>query len=434
MGPWRLLAGSLHDHSTDSDGDSSSEAVTTWLHAHRAELGIDFMTLSDHSDFFPTSPLGYQSGSTLDPWTRQAALQQHYSGADFSLLRGFEWTNDQQNHLNVLLSSQWTSRFITGDAWLAMRPFWEWFSLPADVGGGDGLGQFNHPGDKGALNWDDYALDLRAAQRMCTIEIHGAQGSSGRGDSDAGWYWFALAKGWRVGPVMNWDWHDWGADGILQNPTPGATYGVPSHLPGQRTLILAADARRDSLRAALLARRTSAAEIPDLWAILAARTSPAHGGQRPIWQGSEVTLEPGQRLTVQVRAASPTERLTHIELIGDNGVSPYPYFYGDNEWDTPHSQLTASYVVQHERYLRSDGHATRKTRLDAPPPGTLLASVLVDGREADVTIRVDLPQRPSPRPDGKHFVYAIAYAGDRQNPARCWTAPLLVNRPNPGHA
>lgn len=167
VGRWRVLAGSLHDHTIDSDGDAASDVVATWLHAHRSELGIDFATLSDHSDFFPGSPL--VDGAPLDPWNRQADLVRRFSGPDFSLVRGFEWTNDQQNHLNVLMSSNWTSRFTTGDVSLGMRPFWEWLSIPANAGGGgDGLCQFNHPGDKGALNWDDYALDDAGVRQTCT--------------------------------------------------------------------------------------------------------------------------------------------------------------------------------------------------------------------------------------------------------------------------
>ncbi|MDQ1705583.1 MAG: hypothetical protein QOF18_1949 [Frankiaceae bacterium] len=424
VGPWLALAGSLHDHSTDSDGDSSSEAVTTWLHAHRQELGIDFMTLSDHSDFFPAS---YNVGVMPDPWSRQGALMQQYTGADFSLLRGFEWTNDQQNHLNVVLSQQWTTRFITGDAWLSMRPFWEWFSLPAGVGGADGLGQFNHPGDKGALNWDDYALDLAAAQRMCTIEVHGAQGRDGRGSSDAGWYWFALAKGWHVSPVMNWDWHNWSSDAILQDPTPGSDYGVAGHLPGQRSVVFAADARPASLRSALLARRTTATETPDLWAMLSGRR---HGHGRPgprVWQGGEITGVGDGEAQLRVDFGSPTEAVTRIDIVGDNGVSPYPYYYGDNaDWSANHSQLTLSYLAQHDRYVTSGGQATRKDRIDTPPPGTVLATLPVDPTRSYVETTIRLPAAASPRPDGKHFVYAIAYAGDAANPARCWTAPLLL--------
>ena len=448
VGPYLALSGSLHDHSTDSDGDSSSEAITMWVHAHRAELGLDYAILSDHSDFFPTSPYRTEQQPTAEPtpsWIRQAELDAAYSqGGDFTYLRGFEWTNDQENHLNVLFSTNWTSRFTDGDAALTMGPFWQWFdTVPAtaDVtgtgvvyGGGDGLGQFNHPGDKGALNWDDYAPDAAALQRMCTIEVHGDQGHGGRGSSDAGWYWFALAQGWLVGPVMNWDYHVWGASGVLSDPVPGAGYGGPAHpLPGQRSIVFATAPTARALRAAIAARRTAASELPDAWAALL--------GPAGEWMGSTISAEPGSTITITVEAGSPTESLSHVQIVGDNGVSPYPDYYGDNFTDgvvqlpvggednppgAADSQLLPGYTEQHARYLASGGHATRKGRIDAPPGGTVMASMPMTGTRQQVSIPVTIPTAPSPRPDGAHFLYAIVYAGPAADRARIWTAPLLV--------
>ena len=188
----QVLSGSLHDHSTDSDGDATSADVVAWEAANHAALGIDFGILTDHSDFFPVT----YSTPGADPWNRQAALDQQYTSGDFAFLRGFEWTNDQQNHLNVLGSQNWTDRWTAGEASLHMAPFWAWLSTAptpdptgtgVGIGGADGIGQFNHPGDKGALNWDDYAYDAAATKVMATIEIHGDQGKNGLNSSDAGW-------------------------------------------------------------------------------------------------------------------------------------------------------------------------------------------------------------------------------------------------------
>jgi hypothetical protein len=453
-----MLAGSLHDHSLGSDGDSRDTQIVEWLASSREQLGIDYAALTDHSDFFPLSAgvveapvnelglppsvppatpcsgdgcVGYVQ-DTADPvfltdlWRRLGDLSVKYSGRDFGFVRGFEWTNDQQNHLNVLLSSNWTSRAVTGDAAMSMKPFWAWFDTAplADptghglgFGGGDGVGMFNHPGDKGALNWDDYGLDDVAARRMALIEIHGDQSRFGRGSSDAGWYWFALAKGWTVSPTMDWDWHEWRTGHVMDNPSPGAAYGVDGFLPGQRTLILAEDARPASIRSALLARRTSATEIPDLWASIRSHDA---------WQGSTVSAGPGDRLQIRVDAGSGTEALTRVEIVSDNGVQPGSYYYADNSsWNTNHSQLTPSFVVQHSRYVASGGDATRKARIDTPPPGTVVASAPLAGSRDSVTIDLRVPTAASPRPDGRHFFYAVVYAGDAAAPARCWTGPLL---------
>ena len=129
-------------------------------------------------------------------------------------------------------------------------------------------------------------------------------------------------------------------------------------------------------------------------------------------------------------AGSGTEPLSQVEIIGDNGLTGHDYFYGDNsDWNASHNQMTVSYVEQHDRYLR--GGATRKQRpgarrFDLPPPGTVMARAALTGKRASATLRVKVPTTPSPRPDGRHFFYAIAYAGKPSSPARAWTGPLLV--------
>jgi hypothetical protein len=443
VGGYNVLAGSLHDHTTDSDGDSTSEVVAKFLHDYRVDLGLDYCALTDHSDAFPVAYQREadtaQAGSPAvvpvpELWHRQAALAQQYQSPEFSLLRGFEWTNDQENHLNVLLSQNWTSRLVTGDGSMRMDPFWTWLSTDpvADptgsglgAGGGDGIGIFNHPGDKGALNWDDYVLDAGAAERMSLIEIHGSYGRSGRLDSDAGWYWFALSRGWRVSPVMDWDWHEWTAGGVLANKTPGAGYDEGrTFLPGQRSLVVANSSLPADIREALLARRTSASEIPDLWATLR--------GPKGVWQGQVIEGAPGETLKLRVDAGSATEPLYGVEIIGDNGFAGGPHYFGDNpDWNANHSQLTPSYIEQHRRYV-VNGIATRKRlaggrRHDGPPDGTVMASAPMSGSRDSVHVEVTVPTTPSPRPDGRHFFYAIVYAGATSFPARAWTGPLLTD-------
>src|SRR5690242_247865 len=94
VGGMKVLFGNLHDHSTDSDGHASSARVAQWFKKNHEALGMDFETLSDHSDFFPLAPLAH----TAKPvWSRQGKLLRSLSDKDFSFLRGFEWTNDQQD-------------------------------------------------------------------------------------------------------------------------------------------------------------------------------------------------------------------------------------------------------------------------------------------------------------------------------------------------
>jgi hypothetical protein len=460
VGALHVLSGSLHDHTTDSDGDTSSPEVTAWLSQHHQQLGVDFVSLSEHSDAFPNA---LNSPTTPDPWSRQAALDQQYSRDGFSLMRGFELTNDQENHLNVIGSSNWTTRGASGEGTFRMDPFYQWLGTAPVLdptgrglgfGGADGVGQFNHPGDKGALNWDDYAFNPAVAAQMSTIEIFGNQGRSpaGLSSSDAGWYWFALSQGWTVSPVMDWDWHPWTGKGIVTNPTPGKDCGVDGFLPCQRTMVVADSSTPANILDALHHRRTTASELPDLWATLR--------GPDGSWQGSTVAAAPGSTLTLTVDAGSASQGLQSVDIVSDAGVSPYPYYYGDNapcdvNWppnpgdptqscqpsNVSHAQLTPSYVEQHRRFVASGGHATRKARIDQPPPGTVLASVPLSGHRDTVTITITVPSTPSIRPDGKHFFYAIVHAdapvadADASGvTARAWTGPILSTPPSDGRA
>jgi hypothetical protein len=144
-----------------------------------------------------------------------------HTGDGFTMLRGFEHTNDQQNHLNVIESANWLRHHDE----LTMEPFYRWLaSSPtgdaagtgAAYGGADGIGQFNHPSSKGALNWDDYAFHPEVAAQMATIEVR---------ERALGWYWFALSRGWTLGPVQNADFHNWAKDGVLTNSAPGSGSG-----------------------------------------------------------------------------------------------------------------------------------------------------------------------------------------------------------------
>lgn len=401
----RVLAGSLHDHTTDSDGDAPSEVVAAYVRAHAAELGLDYLSLTEHSDLFPYSPGG------VDPWARSLEVCDSHSTEDLALLRGFEWTNDQQNHLNVLGSAGWVRR----DEAFTMAPFWTWLaaapgpqvsSLAPALGGNDGIGQFNHPASKGPLNWDDYAYDAAAADVMGTIEVR---------ERSTGWYWFALMRGWTVGPVMNADFHPWSASGLLTNPTPGAGFDQRGFYPGHRSLVVARDVTRTALLDGLRSRRTAASERPDLWATL--RSADGH------WMGSTVPADPGSTVRLVVDAGSGSSAVRSVALVQDVPFSDQvaAHFYGDNPVEPGEDQHVAAYAEQHRRWLLSGGKATFKGSLDAPPPGA--TAQLADwGHGASERLSWQVPTTASPRPDGKHWVYAVVTRADG---AKVTTAPLL---------
>ena len=408
VGGLSLLAGSLHDHTTDSDGDAGSDVVAAYVRAHAAELGLDFLSLTEHSDLFPGSPGG------ADPWARSAAVCDHYSGDGFTFLRGFEWTNDQQNHLNVLGSAGWTRR----DEAFTMTPFWRWLaadpgpvasSLVPSPGGNDGVGQFHHPASKGPLNWDDYAYDAAAARRMATIEIR---------EGSAGWYWFALSRGWTVGPVMNADFHPWAASGLLTNPAPGTSTDGKGFYPGHRSLVLAADNSRTGLLDALAQRRTAASTRPDLWATLRTRDG--------AWMGSTIEASPDEKVRLVVDAGTADSAIAEVTLIQDlpNDARVAAHYYGPNDGSPlDHDQHAAAYVEQQRRYALSGGRATFKGRCDAPPADAVVLSRSWEPGETSTHLTWWVPTTASPRPDGAHWVYAVVTRADG---ARVVTAPVLV--------
>ena len=55
MSPLTWYKGNIHTHTTESDGDSSPEAVVAWYRKH----GYDFLVLSDHNH---RTILDYSSG------------------------------------------------------------------------------------------------------------------------------------------------------------------------------------------------------------------------------------------------------------------------------------------------------------------------------------------------------------------------------------
>ena len=126
-------------------------------------------------------------------------------------MRGFEWTNDYFNHMNVYFSTNFANVKIDG-SYASMDFFWNWLREPVTKGGGaDGLVTFNHPGGDphltpfdggfphtkvlaqfpGGGNWNDLAYVPDVDDRVAGMEVNG-------GD-DIEWYVKALTKGWHIG-------------------------------------------------------------------------------------------------------------------------------------------------------------------------------------------------------------------------------------------
>ena len=457
-GQYYVLAGSLHDHSFDSDGHATAEDISAWEYAHRYELGLDFADFTEHSDTFP---FGANSTATLTGscscltvnnsqtanlvWPHQAQVDSLYTGGvgGFTLMRGFEFTDDQENHLNVIGSQNWVQPGVINEGVPSMLPFYTWISTPPTIdtagtgigyGGADGVGQFNHPDSKGALNWDDYAFNATAAPFMKTIEIFGNQAyPGGLNQSDGGWYWFALSQGWTLSPTEDWDNHYW--EDKIATPTPGSNCGSGSYLPCERTLVFATTNSQAGIMDALRNHRTAATQFPGLWASVKTQSG--------TFMGSTIVAQAGQTIPVVIHAGSDINALTSFDIVSDNGVNPFPYYYGDNvacnatpipyggnlnpnclPEELGETSLAPSYILQHEKYVSTGGHATKKQIIDTPPANTTLASYRLSGHSASITVDVTVPTAASLRPDGEHFFYVVAHAADG---SRVWTAPIFIS-------
>jgi hypothetical protein len=265
--PLVQLVGAVHNHSGYSDGDPTS-IPADYYRAGRtghnvADVGgdtgviLDFMFGSDHSEnerlpittaavcvdpagipdalaqldligAVPPLACNHIAETNDQYWKWAATLRQAIEGtevsptgdyAGFTGVRGFEWTNDYFNHMNVYFSRNVVNAKTDG-SYVSMDAMWNWLRTPVERGGGaDARVSFNHPGGdphlspfdaglphtrllaetKGGANWNDVAYVPDVDERVAAMEVNG-------GD-DIEWYVKALTKGWHIGAVANEDEH-----------------------------------------------------------------------------------------------------------------------------------------------------------------------------------------------------------------------------------
>ncbi len=245
--PLALRVGAVHEHSGYSDGDPTQiprdyyRAAKTGHNVADAggDTGVklDFMLSSEHSDNeqipITTAAVCIEPGSELFILgCQQINNQDHYfkwpamlrqareaTDANFTGVRGFEWTNDVYNHMNVYFSRNFTNVKVDG-SYATMDRFWKWLRTSPYYGGGaDALVTFNHPGRQpgltpfdqglphnellesmGGSNWNDVAYVPAADKQVTAMEVNG-------GD-DIQYYVKGLTNGWHMGAVANEDEHE----------------------------------------------------------------------------------------------------------------------------------------------------------------------------------------------------------------------------------
>ncbi|HCS28892.1 MAG TPA: hypothetical protein DIW43_15645, partial [Spongiibacteraceae bacterium] len=255
-GPLVLRTGAVHEHSGYSDGDPAMRPAD-YFRAGRighnttddgnGDSGVilDFMWSSEHSDneklpvttaavcaetFASPSAdtintfLSCSNAEQNDQYFKwQATLEQASAATErdgqdyvgFTALRGFEWTNDFYNHMNVYGSTNIINAKNDG-SYASMNFMWDWLRTPVNEGGGaDALVAFNHPGGNpsltpfdsghdilntaGSANWNDLAYIPDVDDNVVAMEV--------RGGDDIEFYVKALTRGWHIGPVDAEDEH-----------------------------------------------------------------------------------------------------------------------------------------------------------------------------------------------------------------------------------
>lgn len=305
--------GTLHEHSSYSDGDIHSRP-DDYYRAIR-DAGYAFAGGSEHSDTLDTGvfiSVGADCFTTPDglltcltptaddfvKWSSTAEQAATQSAPGFLAIRGFEWTSDRFGHINVYFSKNFSNAKTDLGYLVTMETFWEWFGREPDLpglggsitspvpfgGGGDGLAHFNHPSDKclfadagdPGCNWNDYALVESAVARMFGMELYNSDQGDDRYFDD---YVRALGKGWRLSPVGSEDEHQ--------------TLYASEERP--KTVTIAAAPSEQAFREAWLARRTYAlAPGQHLRAVLDAEGHP---------MGSTLTCDEGAQPRLRAKIA-----------------------------------------------------------------------------------------------------------------------------------
>ena len=235
-----LRVGAVHEHSSYSDGDPTAvprdyfDAARTGVNGTGQGVVLDFLLSSEHSDnnslplttneacLPPGNPLACSHVTDPDHLRKWASTLEQANEASsdvFTALRGFEWTNDVYNHMNVYLSTNVVNVKVDG-SYLSMDVMWDWLREPVARGGGaDALVTFNHPGREpsltpfdsggphsallttlaGGANWNDLAYVPDVDDNVAGMEVNG-------GD-DIEYYVLALTNGWHIGAVAAEDEH-----------------------------------------------------------------------------------------------------------------------------------------------------------------------------------------------------------------------------------
>ncbi len=282
----QVYFGDLHNHTSYSDGSGTpAEALAAGKAA-----GFDFMAISDHSYAISDSE-----------WADTLSAVNAATGSDFVGLRGFEYTQGAEGHINVWNSERHATRTnVPGCTYCDYTPnleagttvtgFYPWLVSPVNTpldSAGEVM-QFNHPG---WINFNDWFYHPEVSGIAKLEEVGNGSGTS---------YVFSEAEfirsldyGWKLGATNNADTHStyWGVN------------------TDHRTGVLMPELTKMALLEALRQRRTFASEDKNF-----TLTMKANGA----WMGSEIANTGS--IAFDISGMDPDGELASlVELITDQG-------------------------------------------------------------------------------------------------------------------
>jgi uncharacterized protein YdeI (BOF family) len=282
----QVYFGDLHNHTSYSDGSGTpAEALAAGKAA-----GFDFMAISDHSYAISDSE-----------WADTLSAVNAATSADFVGLRGFEYTQGAEGHINVWNSTRHATRTnVPGCTFCDYTPnleagstvtgFYPWLvssvNTPLDSAGE--VMQFNHPG---WINFNDWFYHPEVSGIAKLEEVGNGSGTSYVFSEYE--YIRSLDYGWKLGATNNADTHStyWGTN------------------TDHRTGVLMPELTKTALLEALRERRTFASEDKDF-----SLTMKANGA----WMGSEIANT--GTIAFDITGMDPDGELASlVEIITDQG-------------------------------------------------------------------------------------------------------------------
>ena len=258
---YKVYYGQLHSHTTDSDGgrpklpngdpNPLGDPYHAYLYA-RDTAKLDFFSVADHCSY-PYDPYGNPYGDDGLNFVKYQSLinvaNNFNEDNKFVTFWGFEWTSDDtswggpdtllgKGHITIINSPKLCE--ADEPPTNTLNGLMDWMNDP--LYGGGCIAFFNHPGQYGYDfdNFLGYFSDKIVGMELWNRSDNYYDNGSATGPNDSGsWYHNALGKSWYIGAAGSGDNHylDWGT------------------LNEWRTAVLAQELTRESIFAALKARR-----------------------------------------------------------------------------------------------------------------------------------------------------------------------------------